>query len=167
MKTTPALITLCLLASLPAVPALAEENRCQTMTGKAVWTVIPAPNDQLGRVLGQSTGDLKASVSAFLTGVTPQANGSLTATSIDVWVMGPQDTLVFDGAVTFTPLPGAPVGTVADSLALTVTGGTGAYAGATGSLQVTGTGYNFFGPNAGPGGTYAEVTYRGAICRVR
>ena len=44
-----------------------HHNRCKDVDGKAVWTLIPSPNDPLGRVLGPATGDLKASVSAYLT----------------------------------------------------------------------------------------------------
>jgi hypothetical protein len=48
-------------------------------------------------------------------------------------------------------------------LTLTVIGGSGKYAGATGTVYVTGTGYNLFGPNAGPGSTFFDVRYRGQI----
>ena len=50
---------------------------CDRVEGKAVWTLIPAPNDPLGRVLGPATGDLKAAVSAHLTSLGPQPDGTL------------------------------------------------------------------------------------------
>ena len=146
-----------------AAPARAAENgQCQTVTGKGQWTLIPS-NDPLGRVLGPTTGNLKASVSATLLTLVPGPNG-IAATSDEVWVLGPQDVIRFAGAATFTPIAGAPDGTVADSLTLTVVSGTGQYAGATGTINVTGTGYNLYGPAAGPGGTFFDIRYRGTIC---
>lgn len=149
-----------------ASPAMTAGNDdCKTVTGKGVWTLIPS-DDPLGRILGSTTGSLKGAVTANLLSLAPNPDGSLQATSNEVWVLGPQDTLQFDGAATFTPVPDAPIGTVSDSLTLTAIGGTGNYAGATGTIDVTGTGYNLFGPNAGPGNTYFEVRYRGTICTV-
>ena len=145
--------------------ARADDDRCKDVNGHDVATAIPAPNDPLGRTLGSSTGDLKAAISAVLTSLTPQADGSIQATSMDVWVLGPQDILIFNGKPTVTPIPGAPVGTVSVSGTLTVAGGTGKFAGASGVLQLTGTGFNLFGAKAGPGSTYFEENYKGKICR--
>lgn len=159
-------IALFLVVGTSAPPAItAGQDGCQNVTGKGEWTLIPS-NDPLGRVLGPTTGVLKAAVSAHLTSLTPNQDGSFQAESIEVWVLGPQDTLQFAGAATFTPVPDAPIGTVADSLTLTATGGTGRYAGATGTIHVTGTGYNLFGPGAGPGSTFFDVRYDGTICTV-
>ena len=144
-----------------------SDTRCRNVNGRATWTIIPAPNDPFGRILGPSTGDLRASISAYITSLVNLPDGSLNATSVEVWVLGAQDMLVFDGKATFTPIPGKPLGTVYDELKLAVTGGTGIYAGATGSLQVTGTGHNLFGPESGPGKGYFEVAYKGNICRMR
>jgi hypothetical protein len=143
----------------------AGSNGCKTETGKAVWTLVPAPNDQLGRIVGPTTGTLKAATSAYLTDL--QFGPVLHATSVEVWVLGPQDILVFNGEATFTPVPGAPFGTVADDLTLTAIGGTGKYDGASGTLHVTGTGYNVFGPDAGPGSSYFDVRYTGTTCTTK
>jgi hypothetical protein len=113
--------------------------------------------------MGPSTGSLKGSITANFTSVTPQPDGSLSFTSADVWVLGPQDLLVFAGNGAFTPIAGQPIGTVHDSLTLTVTAGTGAYAGATGTVNVSGIGYNLFGPAAGPGNSFFDVRYDGTI----
>jgi len=142
----------------------AGKGECQNATGKGEWTLIPSANDPLGRVLGPNTGTLKGAVSAHLTSLVPNPDGSLHATSVEVWVLGPQDILQFAGEATFTPVPGAPIGTVTDALTLTVTGGTGKYAGATGTINVTGTGHNLFGPAAGPGSSFFDVRYQGSIC---
>jgi hypothetical protein len=141
----------------------AGKDECQNVAGKGEWTLIPS-NDPLGRVLGPTTGSLKAAVSAHLVSLVPNPDGSLHATSVEVWVVGPQDTLQFAGEATFTPVPGAPIGTVTDALTLTAIGGTGKFAGATGTINVTGTGYNLFGPDAAPGRTFFDVRYRGTVC---
>ncbi len=160
---------LCLGAFCIASPVLADQgndsdSRCKSVNGQAVWSLIPAPNDPFGRVLGPSTGDLKAAVSANLTSFVPQPDGSFKTTSVEVWVFGPKDMLIFAGNATFTPIPGQPAGTVDDQNTLTVIGGFGAYAGATGTVQVSGTGYNLF---SGPGQGYFDVKYKGNICQAR
>jgi hypothetical protein len=140
-------------------------TNCQNVSGQAQFILIPAPNDPFGRILGPATGTLRAAITAIVTNLTPTPTGAIEATSIETWVMGPLDQLLFDGRATFTPLPGQPIGTVDDKLTLTVKSGTGQYAGATGTIAVTGTGYNLFGPDAGPGKTYFQVNYSGSICR--
>ena len=173
MKTTTTILpAVCLTVSSFVFPALADQGndrgpRCREVSGRATWTLVPAPNDPLGRVLGPTTGDLRAATTAHLTSLVPQANGSLKATSVEVWAIDDQDLLIFAGNATFTPIPGQPVGTFQDENTLTVSGGTGDYAGATGSLRVTGIGRNIVGPNAGPGKSYFAVLYRGTICRAR
>ena len=149
--------------TVSASPVVAAD--CQTATGKGALTLVPAPNDPLGRLVGPTIGSLKAAVSSILTSLAPNPNGSLHATTVETWVLGPQDILQFAGDATFTPVPGAPIGTVSDSLTLTVVGGSGKYVGATGTLNVTGTGYNLFGPNAGPGSSFFDVRYSGFICQ--
>jgi hypothetical protein len=146
------------LAALLVSAARANDDRCKDVNGQFVLTLIPAPNDPMGRVLGSSTGDLKAAISVSNTSET---------TALGVWVLGPQDILIFNGSFSATPIPGAPVGTISISATLTVAGGTGKFAGAIGVVQSTGTGFNFFGPNAGPGSTYVEEKYKGNICRLR
>src|ERR1051326_8155997 len=102
----------CLAAFSLASAARAEDDeRCKKVNGHFVLTAIPAPNDSMGRVLGSSTGDLKAAISVFNTNAT---------TAVGVWVLGPQDMLIFNGTVSVTPIPGAPVGTVSLSATLTV-----------------------------------------------
>ena len=154
------LVALCAFAS----PSISADDRCKNVTGKAVWTLVPAA-DPLGRLVGPNTGVLKAAATSSLTSLVPQPNGSLIGTGNHVWVLGPQDLLVFSGVATFAPLAGEPIGTVSDSETLTVISGTGKYAGATGTIIVTGIGYNVFGPAAGPGSTFFDVRYDGTVCR--
>ena len=172
----------CLAASMLVMPALADNDKslCQEVTGSGTWTLIPSPNDPLGRVIGPTTGSLKATTTAYLTSLAPQPSGALVGTSVEIWAIDDeesnrkatkpgavQNVLIFNGAESFTPIADQPVGTVQDALTLTVAGGTGIYAGATGTINVTGTGYNLFGPNAGPGNTFFKITYRGKICRAQ
>jgi hypothetical protein len=160
---------LLLAATLSLMPASAQtSDRCQNVTGRGVWTLIPSPQDPLGRVLGPTSGVLKGSVSAYLTTLIAKNDGAFfEATSTEVWMVGPQDLIIFSGKATFTPIPGEPIGTVADALTLTAIGGTGVYAGATGVIEVKGVGRNLFGPYAGPGNTFFDIAYKGNICRLR
>jgi hypothetical protein len=156
------------LAAFSLVPvARADDDKCQNVNGHSVSTAIPAPNDPLGRSLGSYTGDLKAAATDYLTSLTPQPDGSIKTTSVAVLFLSPQDLLILSCKTTATPIPGAPVGTVSLSTAYTVAGGTGKFVGATGFLNVTGTLFNAFGPNAGPGSSNFEGTYKGNICRSR
>jgi hypothetical protein len=127
--------------------------------------LIPAPNDPFGRIIGPNTGTLKGAVTAIVTTLTPTPSGAFEVTTSDLWVFSPEDQILFSGQATFTPVAGQPVGTVTDRLRLTVSRGTGQYEGATGTIDVTGTGFNLFGPNAGPGKTYFQLNYTGQICR--
>jgi len=162
-----AVVVAVLAAIVSAAPASAQGNDgCHVAQGKAVWTVIPpsiAPaSDPLGRVAGPTTGDLKAAVTAYLTNLAFAADG-IHASSVETWVVGPQDLIRFTGSAVFTPIPGTP--NVEDNLTLTVLDGTGKYAGATGTLEVTGTGYNLLAsPVPEPGKVYFDVRYRGTIC---
>ena len=137
---------------------------CDRVSGKAMWYLIPSPNDPLGRVLGPATGDLRGAVSAYLTSLNPQPDGSLRATSVETWALNSSDMIIFSGVATFVPVANQPPGTVSDALSLTVIGGAGRYASASGSVEVRGMGYAIFGPAAGPGNSFFEVKYNGTIC---
>ena len=165
MKKTFVMLAVSLAASLFATTAAAQTQKgCHVVVGTAVWNLIASPNDALGRVLGPTTGTLQGAVSAYLTSLAPQPDGSFIATSKETWSLAPGDLIFFDGKATFTPVAGAPVGTVLDTLTLTAASGTGRYANAYGTITVTGIGYNLFGPNAAPGATYFLVSYMGTIC---
>lgn len=172
------LAAICLAAFSTAASAQDKKPRCREVSGEGLWAVVPAPNDPLGRVAGPVTGSLKGAVTAYLTTLVPGPAG-IAADSVEVWVMddegkpkkapaigAPQNTIVFNGKAVFVPIPLQPEGTVTDNLTLTVAAGTGIYAGATGKIEVKGTGYNLFGPNAGPGSTHFRIEYKGEICRV-
>lgn len=156
---------ICIVASLFSPSVSSGQSNCQNVQGQAQHTLIPAPNDPFGRIIGPATGTLKSVVTAFITKLTFRPDGAIDATTVDLWVMSPQDQITFDGRATFTPVPGQPIGTVSDQLTMTVRSGTGQFEGATGTIAVTGFGYNLFGPDAGPGKTYFQLNYSGSICR--
>ena len=158
---TALVVALCASAS----PTMSAKDLCSKVSGKGVMTVVPSPNDPLGRIAGTTTGTLKAAATAFFLSLAPNPDGSLHATSDSVWVLGPQDVLRLAGDATLTPVADGPIGTVSDVETLTVTGGSGRYAGATGMLSITGIGYNAFGPNAGPGNSYFDLHYEGTVCK--
>jgi len=136
---------------------------CKNVHGKVDLTVIPSPNDPLGRSIGPSTGALKGAVSSTLTSLIP-VGGEIHVTSLDVLVAGPTDIITSNATTTYAPIPGEPIGTVSVETAQSITSGTGKYAGATGTIVVTGTGYNLFGPGAGPGSTWFDLKYEGTVC---
>jgi len=163
MKRT--LLGICVATSLFSPTLSSGQDKCQSVQGQAQFILIPAPNDPFGRIIGPSSGTLKAAITAIVTGLTQNPNGTIDATSTELWVTSPLDQILFNGQATFTPIAGQPIGTVSDRLRLTVSRGTGEFEGATGAIDVTGTGYNLFGPDAGPGKTYFQVNYTGSICR--
>jgi hypothetical protein len=165
MRQLTTLGVVCLAAISLAPAARADDHKCQDVNVHVVYTSIPAPNDPLGRSSGPITGDVQGAASSLITSVTPGPDGSAKATSLEVWVLGPQDILIFTCAATATPIPGAPVGTFSVSATFTATGGTGQFVGASGALNETGTIFNLTGPKAGPGSTYSDVNLKGNICR--
>jgi len=163
MKRT--LFGICIAASLFSSSVSSGQSNCQSVQGQAQHILIPAPNDPFGRILGPASGTLKSATTAFITKLTFRPDGAIDATTVDLWVMSPQDQITFDGRATFGQAAGQPIGTVNDQLTLTVRSGTGQFEGATGTIAVTGVGYNLFGPEAGLGKTYFQLNYSGSICR--
>jgi hypothetical protein len=163
MKLLGKLVAFCVFAFAVASPVHAAMD-CKRVEGEALLTLIPS-NDPLGRVMGPATGRLKATATSSLLSLAPNPDGSLAATRDDVWVVGAQNVIRFAGTTVWTPTANAPIGTVAERTTLTVVSGTGAYAGATGTIEIVGIGVNVFGSAAGPGSTYFDVDYTGTICR--
>jgi hypothetical protein len=136
---------------------------CRHVHGSVELTQIPSPNDPLGRSIGPSSGSLRGAASSVITTVGPGPTpGTLGATSTDVLVAGPTDILTSNATTTYTPA--ADPNTFSVETTQTISGGTGKYDGATGTLVVTGTAYDLFGPNAGPGKTHFDLNYDGTVC---
>jgi hypothetical protein len=144
--------------------AKAQDGRavgCQHVRGGITDTEIPSPNDPLGRVLGNVDGVLNGAETSFLTSSTPDADGVLNATSFDVFVTNGGDMLTATCANTLTPVPGKPPGDSRENATLTITGGSGKYAEATGTITLEGRARNIFG---GPGVGTFNLIYRGSVC---
>jgi hypothetical protein len=154
-------IGVCLALTVGGKVTQAEPG-CKIVSGKILEVQIPAPNDippgAFGRVLGSVTGSLNGSKTAILR--TPPALG-IPITTQDIFVTTEGDLLVTNGVAIFT---GVAPGTVSDVLTLTVDGAAsaGQFAGATGTIVVTGLGFNL---GSGPGTTFFELEYRGQICQ--
>jgi hypothetical protein len=145
----------------------AKERGCQTVEGQIIELEVPANevNNPVnhGRVVGPVTGALKGAVTSILTGgATPPPGASLAVTTQNVFVTKDGDMLVASGLAVLTFNAD---GTVKDDATLTVLGAasTGKFAGATGTIELTGTGFNFGG---GPGVGRFEFDYRGEICGI-
>jgi hypothetical protein len=125
---------------------------CIPVTGKFseyVITPFGSPNDPLGRVVLEARGTINAIGTAILASVGPgPEEGTLAATTRHVFVVTEEDQLTAEGEAVFTPIPGSP--DVHDVLTLTITGGTGKFLNATGTILATGIGHNFFPLPPGP-----------------
>jgi hypothetical protein len=125
---------------------------CQHVVGSITEAIIPAPNDPLGRALGNVNGALNGADTAVITSSGPDG---LSFTSFDVILTNRGDTLTANGAGILTPVPGNS-NQATLNVTLAITGGSGKYTGATGTLTYKGLA-NF---NAG---TFSLI-YRGSVC---
>lgn len=155
-------------------PALADDNNsnCQKVNGKFseyVITPFGSPNDPLGRVVLVSQGTVNSIGTAILTSVGPGPTpGTLGATTKHVFLVSEEDQLTATGVAVFTPIPNSR--NVNDVLTLTVTGGTGKYASATGTIVATGVGINFFPLPPGPSSANVSsfhFSLSGQLCGVK
>jgi hypothetical protein len=151
-RNTKAALALCLAVLGTAVKARAD---CQKVSGTITETQIPAPNDPLGRSLANVYGVLNGANTAVITSIAPDG---LHATSLDVFVTTRGDLLTATGAVTLTPIPGSSSDFTL-YVTLTITGGSGNYTGATGTLTYQGQ-VNF----DAVGTFHVNATYRGSVC---
>jgi len=155
----------------PAQAAPSAPPACNTVHGTLSETVIDpfgSPGDPLGRTVLQSTGTINAIGTSILTSVGPGPTpGTLGATTRHVFVVRKSGQLSALGMAVFTPIPGS--ADVNEVLTLTVTGGTGKFAAATGTITATGVGSDFFplppGPSSANGSTF-ELESSGQICGV-
>jgi hypothetical protein len=110
-----------------AVAGTAVEARadCHYVRGSIAETRIPS-NDQFGRLLGTVTGVLNGASTVVITSLTP-------VQSYDVFLTTAGDVLIATGVPTRTPVPGEP-GEFITHVDLTVVGGSGKYAEATGTM---------------------------------
>jgi len=135
--------------------AIEARADCRHVRGGITETIIPAPNDPLGRTLGIVTGVLNGASTAVVTSSSPDG---LNATSFDVFVTNAGDILTATGAVTLTPVPGSS-SEFRENATLTITGGSGKYKGASGTITLEGRAVF----DSSGGGTF-DVIYQGSVC---
>lgn len=159
------LIPACALAAVFAASLPAQNKLCYKIAGVANETIVPreaSPGDTFGRVIGTFQGDFGGAGNATLSAalVSPpafNAGGLATAATIQVrhvFLTGPGDTLTTRGTAAFNVVTAVEPGTTQATQSrcpgtpciiqvpqtLEITGGTGRWAGATGSLQNIGIG---------------------------
>jgi hypothetical protein len=129
-----------------AVEARAD---CHYLRGSIAETRIPS-GDQFGRFLGTVTGVLNGASTVFITSLTP-------VRSYDVFLTTSGDTLIAIGAPVRTPIPDQP-GEFNTHVDLTIIGGSGKYAEATGTMTFDGQGHTLTVPPT------ADFVYKGTVC---
>jgi hypothetical protein len=139
-------LILCVAMAGTAVEARAD---CHNVRGSIAETRIPS-NDQFGRLLGTVTGVLNGASTVFITSLTP-------VQSYDVFLTTGGDVLIATGVPTRTPVPGQP-GEFVSHVDLTVVGGSGKYAEATGTMTFDGTSHTGTVPQT------ADLVYQGTVC---
>ena len=140
-------LMLCLAVLGTAIEARAD---CQFVRGSIAETRIPS-NDPLGRLLGTVTGVLNGASTVFITSPPPNT------TSYDVFLTTAGDVLIATGVPTRTPVPGEP-GEFTTHVDLTVIGGSGKYAEATGTMTFDGTYHTATVPQT------VDLVYKGTVC---
>jgi hypothetical protein len=139
-------LMLCVAAAGTAVEARAD---CHNVRGSIAETSIPS-NDQFGRLLGTVTGVLNGASTVFITSRTP-------VQSYDVFLTTAGDVLIATGLPRRTPVPGEP-GEFITHVDLTVVGGSGKYAEATGTMTFDGRSHTGTVPPT------ADLVYQGTVC---
>ena len=141
-------VMLCVAVAGTAVEARAD---CHNIRGSIAETRIPS-NDQLGRYLGTVTGVLNGASTVFLTSPPPNV------TSYDVFLTTAGDVLLATGvSAPRTPVPGEP-GEFVSHVDLTVVGGFGKYAEATGTMTFDGRSHTGTVPRT------VDLVYEGTVC---
>ncbi|HEY5619774.1 MAG TPA: hypothetical protein VIK60_17670 [Vicinamibacterales bacterium] len=139
-------LMLCVAVAGTAVEARAD---CHYVRGSIAETRIPS-NDQFGRLLGTVTGVLNGASTVFITSLTP-------VQSYDVFLTTSGDVLIATGVPTRTPVPGEP-GEFISHVDLTVVGGSGKYAEATGTMTFDGRSHTGTVPQT------VDLVYQGTVC---
>jgi len=154
-RVAPMALFIGLSAAAPPVAAAT----CGPVSGNFNEIVLPkdsAPNDPGGRVLGNVDGTLKGSTTATVTSRQQQLNGNLSVVTSNIFLTDEGNQLFARGEATWFEVSR---GFYQVDLTLQVTGGTGKYTGATGSIKVRGVGNNI----STTSGEFVHE-YRGDLC---
>lgn len=146
-----------LLAGLATTPALADT--CTPVSGKfneVIMSRDASPNDPAGRVVGTVDGTLAGATTAFITSISPARDGGLQVSTNNAFATLEGNLLFAKGSANWTFISN---GFYQVDLTLTITGGSGKYTNATGTINVLGVGNNV---GAGTGQFIHE--YRGTVC---
>jgi hypothetical protein len=135
-RTTKTALGLCVVLLGTAIEARAD---CHQLRGSIAETRIPS-DDQFGRLLGTVTGVLNGASTVFITSLSP-------VTSYDVFLTTAGDVLIAEGRPVRTPVPGEP-GEFITHVELTIVGGSGKYAQATGTMTFDGQSHGTVPPTA-------------------
>ena len=141
-------LMLCVAVAGTAVEARAD---CHQVRGSIAETRIPS-NDPFGRLLGTVTGVLNGASTVFITSPPPNV------TSYDVFLTTAGDVLIATGvSAPRTPVPGEP-GEFISHVDLTIVGGSGKYAEATGTMTFDGRSHTGTVPQT------VDLVYQGTVC---
>ena len=152
------MIGIALLAATAAA-ATPVEAACSPAGGKFIEHILSrdaAPNDPAGRVVGNVDGTLQGAMTAFITSLSPARDGGFDVGTYDAFATDAGNILYIKGSGRWTFIKN---GFYQVQLTLTIVGGSGAYAGATGTLTTLGV-----GNNVGPGSGEFVQEYTGQIC---
>jgi hypothetical protein len=162
-------IWIAFLMMVPCMFVRGDESDCKEVSGGIVTNVLnesgtvnfatESGKQFIATTLGTATGDLKGAVGVYFFSITPEPNNSLVAKVHHHWVTEAGDTIFLQDATAtaFQVGPFSGVYAVADdSYVVKVIGGTGRFAGATGTLKSTGV----LDQNQGK----VVLRYQGTIC---
>jgi hypothetical protein len=130
------------------------DGSCHEVSGSISASVVTNPHVSTGLALGTVTGNLAGATMATFT-ATPESNGNLNLVLHHNFVTDSRDSLTTTDTGTLVPVPGLP-GVFRMSVNYTITGGTGRFANATGSLQNHG--------EADLNTGLLTLTYSGQVC---
>ena len=149
-----------------ALPALAQE--CTQVEGSLTEYVADpflSPFDTFGRVVAISDGTIQSVGTAVLTTIAPgPTQGTFLLQAKRVLIINQKDQIFAADSVVLTAIPNTQ--DVASQLTINIHGGIGKFQNATGRINVSGRGFNFFPLPPGPvaGKTYFTYRYAGQVC---
>jgi hypothetical protein len=91
----------------------------------------------------------------------PALGGGYHFETADFWILGPTDTFSASGVGRDAFLSGSDYDV---DITTNIGGGTGKFAGATGSIRLVGVVHNLIGAGSGSGKTYFDLHYTGSVC---
>jgi len=141
-------LVVCVVLVGTAIEARAD---CQYVRGSIAETRISLGTEPT-RFLGNVTGVLNGAVTVTLLSLPPNV-----VRSLDIFVTKSGDVLRTEGRPTRTPIPGAPAGEFTVHVDLDITGGSGKYEGAYGTME-------FDGQSHGGAPPTADYVYNGTVC---